>query len=130
MNEQTHFFIKIYLSRFILERVNVGCVWEMSWRWGQTTILTQQYFFLILVGLLNRGSLRAQSPLSAAGSQFGILSPTDCFSKIPKFSAHCFRTWHHSHSSPISYLGFIMTIVIVIYSARERILYPMSVHLN
>ena len=26
--------------------------------------------------LLNRGSLRAQSPLSTAGSQFGILSPT------------------------------------------------------
>ena len=29
------------------------------------------------LGLLNCGSLRAQSPLSAAGSQFGILSPTD-----------------------------------------------------
>ena len=28
-------------------------------------------------GLLNRGSLRAQSPLSAAGSHSGILSPTD-----------------------------------------------------
>ena len=29
------------------------------------------------LGLLNRGSLRAQSPLSAAGSHFDILSPTD-----------------------------------------------------
>ena len=29
------------------------------------------------LGLLNRGSLRAQSPLSAAGSHFGTLSPTD-----------------------------------------------------
>ena len=29
------------------------------------------------LGLLNRGSLRAQSPLSAAGSPLGILSPTD-----------------------------------------------------
>ena len=29
------------------------------------------------LGLLNCGSLRAQSPLSAAGSHFGILSPTD-----------------------------------------------------
>ena len=38
-----------------------------------------QHFFLILAGLLNRGSLRTQSPLSAAGSQFGIflqLAPT------------------------------------------------------
>ena len=26
MNERTHFFIKIYLSHFILERVDVGCV--------------------------------------------------------------------------------------------------------
>ena len=50
-------------------------------RWVETMIdcyiLTQQYFFLILAGLLNRGSQRVQSPLSAAGSQFGILSPTD-----------------------------------------------------
>ncbi len=30
-----------YLSHFILERVDVGCVWEMSWRRGQTAILTQ-----------------------------------------------------------------------------------------
>ena len=29
------------------------------------------------LGLLNRGSLRAQIPLSAVGSHFGILSPTD-----------------------------------------------------
>ena len=29
------------------------------------------------LGLLNRGSLRAQSSLSAVGSRFGILSPTD-----------------------------------------------------
>ena len=36
MNERTHFFIKIYLSHFILKRVDVGCVWEVSWRRGQT----------------------------------------------------------------------------------------------
>ena len=37
MNERTHFFIKkIYLSHFIFERVDVGCVWEVSWRRGQT----------------------------------------------------------------------------------------------
>ena len=35
-------------------------------------------FFLILAGLLNRGSLRAASPQSASWfSRFGILSPTD-----------------------------------------------------
>ena len=41
MNERIHFFTKIYLSHFILERVDVGCVWEMSWRQGRTVILTQ-----------------------------------------------------------------------------------------
>ena len=33
--------------------------------------------FASWLGLLNRGSLRAQNPLSAAGSHSGILSPTD-----------------------------------------------------
>ena len=33
-DERTYFFIKIYLSHFILERVDVGCVWEISWRRG------------------------------------------------------------------------------------------------
>ena len=32
----THFFIKIYLSHFILERVDVRCVWEVSSIRGQT----------------------------------------------------------------------------------------------
>ena len=40
MNEQTHFFIKIYLSHFILERVYVVYVWAMGWRRGKTAILT------------------------------------------------------------------------------------------
>ena len=73
MNERIHFFIKIYLSRFILERVDVGCVWEMNWRPGQTVILTQSSsrdhsstFSSSWLGLLNRGSLRAASPQSAS----------------------------------------------------------------
>ena len=36
MNGRTHFLIKIYLSHFILERVDVGCAREVSWRRGQT----------------------------------------------------------------------------------------------
>ena len=101
MNERTHFFIKIYLSHFILKRVDVGCVWEMCWRQGQTAILTQQYFFLILAGLLNRGSLRIQNPLSATGSQFGILSPTDCFSKYPNSQPIVSR--HDVIHTPVSF---------------------------
>ena len=45
MNERTHFFIKIYLSHFILERVDVGCVWEVSWRRGQTATYWPKLFW-------------------------------------------------------------------------------------
>ena len=74
MNERTHFFIKIY---------DVSYVWEMSWRRTDCYIdpsssrdhsSTSSSYSL---GLLNRESLRAQRLLSAAGSHFGILSPTD-----------------------------------------------------
>ena len=51
--------------------------------------------------------------------------PTDSFSKSSNPQDHRFRAWCHSHSSPISYQGFIMTIVIVISFARERRLYQM-----
>ena len=66
-NERTHFFIKIYLSHFILERVNVGCVWEVSWRRGQTATYWPNVLLTIAAvlphsaGLLNHGSLRAQA---------------------------------------------------------------------
>ena len=43
-DERTHFFRKICLSHFILERVcervDVGYVWEVSWRWRDCHILT------------------------------------------------------------------------------------------
>ena len=39
MNERTHFFIKIYLSHFILERVDVSVVCE---RWVERHILRER----------------------------------------------------------------------------------------
>ena len=49
----------------------------MNWRQGQTAILTQVLLATIAALLPHLGgSLRAQSPLSAGGSHFGILSPT------------------------------------------------------
>ena len=82
MNERIFFFIKIYLSHFIFERV----MFLVCERWVETRM--DCYFdpssadhsstsSSSWLGLLNRGSLRAQSPLSAAGSHFGILSPTN-----------------------------------------------------
>ena len=57
-------------------RVNVGCVGEGSWRRGQTSTYWPSNTSFS-TWLFNRGSLRAQSPLSATGSHFGIMSPTD-----------------------------------------------------
>ena len=82
MNERTHFFIKMYLSYFILERVDVGCV--EKWIGDGHRLLHidpsspdhSSTSFSSWLGFLNRGSLRAQIPLSAAGSHAGILSPT------------------------------------------------------
>ena len=84
-NERTNkvLYKKYNLSHFILERVML-LVCE---RWvGDGDRLVHidpsssdhsSTSFSSWLGLLNRGSLRAQSPLSAADSQFGILSPTD-----------------------------------------------------
>ena len=47
MNKWIHFFIKIYLSHFIIERVDVSCVWEVSWRQGQTATYWPQVLLTI-----------------------------------------------------------------------------------
>ena len=80
-----HTSLKKYKSLTLYSRKgDIYFVWEMSWRQGQTTILNQvlpldhsSTSFSSCLGLLNRGSQRTQSTLSAAGSHFGILSPTD-----------------------------------------------------
>ena len=98
MNERTHFFIKIYLSHLILERVDVGCVWEVSWRRGQTATYWPKVL-LTIAALLSHSGWAAQpwvteslSPLSGAGSHFaGILSPTD---------SNCNWNWPKSSVAP------------------------------
>ena len=59
MNEWTHIFIKIYLSHFILERVDVGCVSEVSWRRGQTTTYCPEVL-LTIAALLSHPDWDAQ----------------------------------------------------------------------
>ena len=77
MNERTHFFIKIYLSHFILERVDVGCVWEMSWRRGQTATYWPKVLLTIaaLLSHLGWGCLTVGYWGLQADSHAGILSP-------------------------------------------------------
>ena len=98
MNERTHLFIKIYLSHFILERVDVGCVWEVSWRRGQTATYWPKVLLAIAALLSHLGgvaqplclkpkpSVWSPSPLSEAGSHStGILSPTDSSRLCPGY---------------------------------------------
>ena len=67
--------------------------------------------FASWLGLLNRGSLRARSPLSAAGSHFGILSPTDTNSNWnwpkPSVEPGYIIVWHSPASAvlPLIYTG-------------------------
>ena len=81
MNERRHFFIKEHTL------FSKGLMLVVSERWvrdGDRLLHVDpsssdhsSTSFSSWLGLLNRGSLRAQSPQSAAGSHFGILSPTD-----------------------------------------------------
>ena len=54
-NERTHFFIKIYLTHFILERVDVGCAWEVSWRREQTATYWPKVLLTIAAFLSHLG---------------------------------------------------------------------------
>ena len=98
MNEQTHFFIKIYFSHFILKRVNVSVVYE---RWVETgtdcyidptsspdhsTLCYLQepteHFFCILTGVAQPGVAEGNSPQGAFSVckmvlTLTFLSPTD-----------------------------------------------------
>ena len=70
MNEHTSLYKNIphtLYSRKGCKRVDVGYVWEVSWRWGQTATYWPKVLLTIAVpfphsaGLLNRGSLRTQA---------------------------------------------------------------------
>ena len=84
MNERTHFFIKKYISHTLFSK---GLMLVVCERWAgdgdrlphidPSSSDHSSTSFSSWLRSLHRGSLRAQSPLSAAGSHFGILSPTD-----------------------------------------------------
>ena len=90
MNERTHFFIKIYLSHFILERVDVGCVWKVSWRRGQTAkYCPSSTSFSSWLVCLNVGYW---GPKASWFTRFGVLSPTD---------SNCTWNWPKPSVAPV-----------------------------
>ena len=84
MNERTHFFIKIYSLTLYSLKDDGCCVREMSWRRGQTAILTLSSSSTIAALLSHLGWV-AQPWVTGgckalslqAGSHAGILSPAD-----------------------------------------------------
>ena len=110
-----------------------GPLFVVSWeKDGETYTLREDFFPYLLPGarecqrLLPLASL-SETPLIGCVSHARLpgQTSTESFSKSSKFSAHLIWAWRHPHSNPISCLGFIMTIVIVISFVRECILYPM-----
>ena len=101
-NERIHFFIKIWISHtlFLIGwclfcvrgelETGTDCYIDPSSSRDHSSSSSSSW-----LGLLNHGSLRAQSPLSAAGSHFGILSPTDsnCLGTLLYYclTSTCFR---------------------------------------
>ena len=83
MNERTLFFMKIYLPHFIRKGWCWLCVRGELETGTDCYILTQSSSehsstsFSSWLGLLNRGHWGMQPLSLQAGSQFGILSPTD-----------------------------------------------------
>ena len=80
----TNEYTSLYKSlTFYFRKGNVCCVWEMSGDkdgllyWPKFFLAHSSTSFTSWLWLLNWGSLRGQSLLSAAGSHFGILFPTD-----------------------------------------------------
>ena len=127
MNERTHFFIKIYLSLFILERVDVGCVWEVSWRRGQTATYWPQVF-LTIAALLSHSGWAAQpwvtedpSLLSTAGSQFRILSSNwlQLQLKLELTQAVC-GTWLYNCLAPTCFLWAYTSATITEFNHVHR----------
>ena len=70
MNKQTHFFISIYLSHFILERVDVSVVCGGWVETGQTVILTQ-----LLVLTISRCIIIKNPFGTSSASWLGVAQP-------------------------------------------------------
>ena len=86
MNERTHFFIKIYLSHFI-QRVDVGCVWEVNWRRGQTATYWPHVLLTIAALLSHSGS--AAQPWVTEGCKPSVLKLILTLASCPPTDSNC-----------------------------------------
>ena len=97
-NERTHFFIKIYLSHFILERVDVSVVCE---RWVERYILRERTSSSHIL-LQGPGGTNTCTPLQAETPLIGCVS----LARL-RFSALCLNltAWFSSRDPlPVTHL--------------------------
>ena len=112
-NERTNTLLYKNISHTLFSKGLMLCVRDELETGTDCYILTQVLLTIAALlshlgcGLLNRGSLRAQSPLSAAGSQFDILSPTDYNWFEPPRAPGYIIVWRPSASAvlPFIYTG-------------------------
>ena len=108
MNKRTHFFIKIYLSHFILDWVDVSVgVWEMG---GETYTQREDFFFPYL--LPGARSSNACTPLQARRrtlcSAAHPLLKCDSLPSLqiwPHSSHHVVSFWLHTCSTWVPWSG-------------------------
>ena len=104
MNERTHFFIKIYLSHFILERVDAGCVLEVSWRWGQTATYWPKVIFTI-AALLSHSDWAAQ-PWDTEGRKPSVCKLILTLASCPPTDSNSNPNWNWPKPSVVP--GYII----------------------
>ena len=112
MNERTHFFIKIYLSHFILERVDVSVVCE---RWVERHILRERTSSSHIL-FQEPGGANACTPLQARQRRllFGCVS----FARLP-FSALCLNltAWFSSRDLlPVTHLLYPSALIALLFT--------------
>ena len=91
MNERTHFFIKIYISNTLFERVDVGCVWELSWRRVQTATYWPKVL-LTMAALLPRPGWAAQ-PWVTEGRKSSVCKLILTLASCPPTDSNCDLNW-------------------------------------
>ena len=98
MNDRTHFFMKIYLSHFILKRIDVSMVCE---RWMERHIHRERTSFHIF--FQEPGGANACTPLQARQRRlWSAACPSlNCGSLLSKSDRVVFITWSPSGYTPV-----------------------------
>ena len=96
--------------------------WHITWCFRSQFIFTgwEPKNFTTATTIENSTLCLELQKLEIYASMVQFQLSTDSFSKSSNCQDHLFQAWRHPHSSPISCLGFIITMVIVISFACEH----------